>query len=65
MKHINLYPVFKDIEEKEISEMESTEEITESSESIEESSEAEELTMKEKSSEEESSETIDNSILEE
>lgn len=55
-KDINLYPVFKDIEE-EISEMESTEETTESSESIEESSETEESTMEETSSEEETTES--------
>lgn len=54
--NISLYPVFKDIEE-EISEMESTEETTESSASIEESSETEESTMEETSSEEETTES--------
>jgi len=54
-KDINLYPVFKDIEEKEISEIESTEETTESSESMEESSETEESTMEETTESEESS----------
>ena len=55
-KDINLYPVFTDIEE-EISEIETTEETTESSESIEESSETEESTMEETSSEEETNES--------
>lgn len=54
--NISLYPVFKDIEE-EISEIETTEETTESSESIEESSETEESTMEETSSEEETTES--------
>ena len=60
-KDINLYPVFKDIEEKEISEIESTEETTESSESIEESSETEESTIEETSSEEETTESEESS----
>lgn len=60
-KDINLYPVFKDIEEKETSEIESTEETTESSESMEESSETEESTMEEKSSEEETFESEESS----
>lgn len=55
-KDINLYPVFKDIEEK-ISEIETTEETTESSESIEEDSETIESTMEETSSEEETTES--------
>ena len=60
-KDINLYPVFKDIEEKEISEIETTEETTESSESIEESSETEESTIEETSSEEETTESEESS----
>lgn len=60
-KDINLYPVFKDIEEKETSEIESTEETTESSESMEESSETDESTMEEKSSEEETFESEESS----
>lgn len=58
--NISLYPVFKDIE-KEISEMETIEETTESSESIEENSETEESTMEEKSSEEETFESEESS----